>query len=560
MNVLSIFTGAHDCSGTLIKNNKVYAIEFERVSRLKYSCDQDLLTECYLKNKIGKVVVDDNQLDTALKVIKYLLSSANLSIANVEYCVGDIKLRHVKYVNTSTSHHEKHASSVFYPSKFKRSAILIIDVFGDKSPDNADLLETVSFWTGKGKSIKNLRTIYSPAYQFNEGINDKYDYHNSIGVFYMDLTIICGFKVLEAGKTMGLSPYGTDKYLKELKSFITRKGDTFKFSRKYLEFLKKEKKKRKNSFEFKADVAYVAQKILEEVVIFYCNHLYKLTKCDNLCFAGGIALNSVANGLILDRSPFKNLFILPCSNDAGESLGNALHLFYKNKKNKNVELDHNWFYLGKKYSDDEVYNLIESNESVDFVRYKNFNELCNKVSNLLANGKIIGWYQGRSELGPRALGNRSILCDPRFKKMKDVLNKKIKFREWFRPFAPAVLEEKVYDYFGWNKPSPYMLIVRNVKSKNIKAVTHIDSSARLQTVNKYQNQRFYSLLKAFYKLTNIPVLLNTSFNIKGEPIVETPTDALRTFTNSKMDYLIINNFLVSKKKSKKGTIFTRVLM
>jgi carbamoyltransferase len=295
------------------------------------------------------------------------------------------------------------------------------------------------------------------------------------------------------------------------------------------------------------DLAASIQKATEEIMLNMAKHLYKETRLENLCLAGGVALNCVANGRILRESGFKNLFIQPAAGDAGGAVGVAAYIYHALlNQPRNFIWEH--AYWGPEFSSSEIEAFLQS-RGLPFQQVSEA-ELPRFTARLLAQGKVIGWFQGRMEFGPRALGNRSILADPRDPEIKDMVNKKIKFREEFRPFAPAILEERVSDYFEINCPSPYMLLVAQVredKRTQIPAVTHVDGSARIQTVNQRQNSLFYAVLKEFENLTGCPVLLNTSFNLKGEPIVCSPQDAYHTFIRSGLDYLIMGNFVLDKK-------------
>lgn len=539
LNIMAIHTGVHDSSISLIANNKVYAIELERLTRIKHNSNQNILTKAYLNSSydVTSKILKPIKSKDMLNAINYVLESAKISISDIDLMLS-----------TPCNHHKNHAASAFYPSEFESAAVLVVDNFGEFDKDE-NFTETVSFWIGTNKRLKNIKTYYSPFLPKNK-VLEKYKYHNSIGLFYTDVTVMCDFGVLEGGKTMGLSAYGTDKYLFDLKKFLT-KDDSGKhiFDVNYKSFILKQMNKAEDKFKFKADIAYAAQAILEEVIIEYCNDLYNVTKSKNICLAGGIMLNSVVNGKILEKTPFENIFIQPASNDGGISLGKALNMFYSIYDNK---LDYNNFYLGKSYSSDDVIKAIEENrfsEIIDFIKFDDLNELCKKTASLIFDNKIIGWFQDKCEYGPRALGNRSILANPLNKGMKDILNSKIKFREWFRPFAPVVLEDDVSKYFKLKYKSPYMLIVSDVINKNMPAVTHIDNSARIQTLNKDQNPILFNLISRFNDLSGIPILLNTSFNLRGQPIVESPDDAIKTFINSELDYLICNNILISKKPS-----------
>ena len=294
------------------------------------------------------------------------------------------------------------------------------------------------------------------------------------------------------------------------------------------------------------ELAYWAQFYLEKVMTDYAICLHNVTNSKNLCIAGGVGLNSVANKKILDNTPFENIFIQPASGDSGLALGAALWANHQFNKNP-VEWKMDNAYLGREYGEKEILNTIQG------YQYEKLSSPAQTAAKLLADGKIIGWFQGKSEHGPRALGNRSILCSPIPPGMKDKLNAQVKHRESFRPFAPACLEESADEYFELDCPSPFMLLVAKVKKDNIPAVTHIDGTARVQTVNSSQNPKFYSLIKEFQKLTGVPVVLNTSFNDSGEPIVETPEDAIKTFKSTNIDALIIGGYLLLPNNDKINT-------
>jgi predicted NodU family carbamoyl transferase len=287
------------------------------------------------------------------------------------------------------------------------------------------------------------------------------------------------------------------------------------------------------------ELAYWAQFYLEKVMVDYATYLHNVTKSKNLCIAGGVGLNSVANKKILDNAPFENIFIQPASGDSGLALGTALWASHQIKKNP-VKWRMDNAYLGRDYDEKEILDAISGSGC----NYKKLENPQATAAKLLADEKIIGWFQGKSEYGPRALGNRSILCSPIPSGMKDKLNMQVKHRESFRPFAPACLQESAGEYFKLDCPSPFMLLIARVKKDNVPAITHVDGTARVQTVNINQNPKFYSLIKEFQKLTGVPVVLNTSFNDSGEPIVETPKDAVRTFKSTNLDALIMGDYLI----------------
>tara|TARA_B100000953_G_scaffold296359_1_gene289140 strand:+ start:1 stop:975 length:975 start_codon:yes stop_codon:yes gene_type:complete len=298
------------------------------------------------------------------------------------------------------------------------------------------------------------------------------------------------------------------------------------------------------------DIAASAQLVLEEILLKMVNHVYKKTSMKNLCFGGGVALNGVANYRILKEGPFENIHIPPSPGDGGSAIGCAQYSFYCHDKNKrkiedNVERIKNNIFMGPSYSNDEIKLFLDRNK----IQYEflETNSLLQTTAQLIAESNVVGWYQGKMEWGPRALGNRSILADPRNAKMKDILNEKIKHRESFRPFAPCILEEHLSEYFDINIPSPYMLMVAPVKKpKKIPAVTHVDGTSRLQTVSKNINSLFYNLITEFYKISDVPVLINTSMNVRGEPIVNTPEQAYNMIIKTDMDYIVLGNYIIKK--------------
>ena len=389
---------------------------------------------------------------------------------------------------------------------------------------------------------------------------------------------------------MGLAPFGLPKYSDLIKKkIIDIKNDgSFRMNQKYFEYstgFKMVNKKFEQIFgkprrnpeskitKFYMDIAASIQLVTEEIILKILGNLKKEFKIENLCLAGGVALNCVANGKILKKKIFKNIWIQPAAGDAGGSVGAALAFWYMHlRKKRIIEKKDSMLgsYLGLSYSNTEIKKTLEKEKAV--FEFLNTKELIKKTAYEISKGKAIGWFQGRMEFGPRSLGARSIIADPRNPKMQKNLNLKIKFRESFRPFAPSVLLEKVSDWFDLDSESPYMLIVADVKkdkllnSKQVKfnslekinnlrskipSVTHVDNSARVQTVNKQNNKLFHDLILEFNKLTNVPILINTSFNIRGEPIVCSPLDALKCFMGTNLDFLVIENFFLDKKLQKK---------
>ncbi|MBN2239643.1 MAG: carbamoyltransferase [Dehalococcoidales bacterium] len=470
-----------------------------------------------------------------------------------------------------TEHHLSHAASTFYPSGFDEAAILTIDGVGEWT--------TASIGRGKGTEIKLLKEIRFP---------------HSLGLLYSAFTAFLGFQVNEGEyKVMGMAPYGepryTDKIYNELirvdsdgsfslnmDYFCYHYSDTKMFNARFENLFGTPRPPEQLFFttdsgfpsyfgekpsnyaelckdnEYYADVAASIQKVTEEIVLKLVDSLYEETGLENLCLAGGVGLNSVANGRILRESRFKNIFIQPAAGDGGGALGAALHAWHGLLGNpRQFTMEH--AYLGKEYSEDEIRDFLETN-NISYEYYPDEDSLTDKLVESLVQGKVIGLFQGRFEWGPRALGNRSILADPRSEEMKDLVNVKIKFREPFRPFAPVILEDRVEDFFedgslaAMQYPSRYMLMVLPVKRENgdrIKAVNH-GGTGRLQTLREEWNPRYYNTVKKFGEATGVPVLLNTSFNLRGEPIVTTPANAFNTFSKSGIDMLVLEKFIISK--------------
>jgi len=464
-------------------------------------------------------------------------------------------------------HHESHAAAAFFPSPYQDAAVLCMDGVGEWA--------TTSAWVGKGNQLTPLWEIPFP---------------HSMGLLYSAFTYYTGFKVNSGEyKVMGLAPYGQPTYVKAIYEHLldVKEDGTFRLNMDYFDYctgLKMTNSKfddvfggppRKPESELtqrEMDLARSVQEVTEEVVLQLAKGLHKETGLESLCLSGGVALNCVGNGRLLREGPFKNLWIQPAAGDAGSALGAALSVHYQyhgNPRTTNGESDAmRGSYLGPAFSNDEIERRLHNLGA----RYERLDDetLSRRVAHELATEKVIGWFQGRMEFGPRALGGRSILGDPRSEKMQSIMNLKIKYRESFRPFAPSVLRERVSDYFEINAESPYMLLVApvsknrrlalteahknlwgidllNVPKSDIPAVTHVDYSARVQTVTHQTNPRYYALLKAFETETGCGVLINTSFNVRGEPIVGTPEDAFRCFMRTEMDVLVLENCVLRKE-------------
>jgi len=466
-----------------------------------------------------------------------------------------------------SEHHLSHAASAFFPSPFEEAIILTADGVGEWA--------TTTLAIGKGNKLEIKKEIHFP---------------HSLGLFYSAFTYYTGFKVNSGEyKLMGLAPYGSPIYEDKVKQLIDIKDDgSFMLDQNYFNYatgLTMTNKKFNNLFgqkprdpikdqltQFHMDIAASVQKVTEEIMIKLVKAIREEYNINNLCLAGGVALNCVANGKILNQKIFDNIWIQPAAGDAGGSLGAALALWYieqGNKREVNKEDDMKGSYLGSEFSQDEIEKELNSiGANFETFDYEN---LINLTSEYLSKQKAIGWFQGRMEFGPRALGGRSILGDPRSDKMQKNLNLKVKYRESFRPFAPSVLREDLSTWFDMNVDSPYMLLVSNInpmkkiemndeqkklfgidklniKRSEIPAVTHVDYSARIQTVSEKTNKRYYDLISKFKEKTSCPVLVNTSFNVRGEPIVNSPTDAFNCFMGTELDYLVIGNCILDKNK------------
>jgi len=436
-------------------------------------------------------------------------------------------------------HHLSHAASSYLLSPFRESAILTVDGVGEWS--------TATYGRGEGNAIRLFREIRFP---------------HSLGLLYSAFTYYLGFTVNSAEyKVMGLAPYGEPRYLDQVRRLIEVRPDgSFHLDMRYFNYLAgltMTNGKFDDLFggpprspeapldQRHKDIAASVQRVTEEVMLQMARHLGRETGSPNLCLAGGVALNCVANGKILREGPFEHLFIQPAAGDAGGAIGVASYIHHTLLKNERSFVMRHAF-TGPAYSDEEIRAFLDVNE-IPYVALSR-EELLRRVARLVADQQVIGWFQGRMEFGPRALGNRSILADARNPENRDRVNLKIKFRESFRPFAPAVLRERCEEFFELKEESPFMLLVAQVlpDRRVIPSVTHVDGSARVQTVDRETNPLFYDLVAEFDRLTGVPVLINTSFNVRGEPIVCSPSDAYRCFVQTGMDVLVMGSFLLDK--------------
>lgn len=559
--VLGISAYYHDAAAALLRDGEVIAAaQEERFTRKKHDWSFPIhaVRYCLEEAGIGVDQLDyvgfyDRPLVKFERILLTYLSTFPKSLpaflkAMPPWLRQKLWIRHeirktLKYDGPIlfTEHHLSHAASAFLVSPFREAAILTTDGVGEWA--------TTTYGVGRGNRIELFKEIHFP---------------HSLGLLYSALTYYLGFKVNSAEyKVMGLAPYGRPVYLDKMRELIDIRDDgSFRLNMDYFAyhyglrmtngrfhrlFGRPPRKPDEPLEQFHKDVAASLQAVTEEALLKMANHLYRETRMKKLCVAGGVALNCVANGRILRETPFEDLFIQPAASDAGGAVGVAAYITYTL-----LNRERNWHwqhaYLGPGFTTEEVRQVLDRYE----LPYEELerDELIRRTASLIASQRVVGWFQGRMEFGPRALGNRSILGDPRNPENKDRINLKIKFRESFRPFAPSVLEERAAEYFELNVPSPYMLLTAQVRAdkRTIPAVTHVDGSARIQTVRREDNPLFYDLLKEFERQTGCPVLINTSFNVRGEPIVCTPEDAVSCFFRTRMDDLIIDRFHLAKEK------------
>jgi len=561
MYILGIGDHMHDASVCLMKDgNVVAAIETERLSRIKHSVkvniDHYRIDQMghYFSDLMNQHTIADRE-KTYQRCIDYcvdMLDDANFEKIDMTVLACLYKEPVFKHQSVVMNHHLAHAASTFYPSPFQEAAILTLDGYGNGYENS---YETAMFATGEGNRIISIDSLTGEFkltdQERTQGLQDTLIVlENSIGAFYKNITILIGMGHFGEGKTMGLAAYGEDQpefnTIRQYISFLAN-GRLHIDNRSIFEYCSRVVDRARKTlphdklFKYFADLAYKAQQLTEEMIIHCCNHLYKITKKKSLCLAGGVALNSTTNGKLTEKTPFERIFVQPAAGDNGISLGCAYYGYYTLLNNKRHPTSYFSPYLGKIYSSAEINSVAKNNEAIEL--YSSPLPAYELAAQLISEGKIIGWFNNRSEIGPRALGNRSILADPRCSKMKDILNLQIKKRESFRPFAPAILEEEAKNYFELTDPVPYMLAICKVKSEAqslIPAAMHVDGSARVQTVSKNQNPSFYNLISAFKERTGIPIILNTSFNGNGEPIVETPEDAIQCFLNIGLDALFLN--------------------
>ncbi len=586
MNILGISCFYHDSAAALIKDGEILsAVQEERFSRKKHDFEFPLnsIKWCLREAGIGVsdldyIVFYDKPFIKFERILETALAYAPSGIPQFiramplwlkqKLWIPDIIRRDLNYKGKIlfTEHHESHAASAFYPSPFQEAAFLTMDGVGE--------WETASFGKGKGNDLDIQYYLRFP---------------HSLGLLYSAFTYYTGFKVNSGEyKLMGLAPYGEPKY-KDLilGNLLDLKEDgSFKLNMKYFGYcntLRMTNRRFDKLFgrpprrpetkitQKDMDIAASIQKVTEEIMLRMCRHVYKVTGQDKLCLAGGVALNCVGNGRILREGPFKEVWIQPASGDAGGALGAALLGWYKYSGNKRIADEkrdtQKASLLGPSFNDDYIEDYLKR-ENIPYEKLS-YLEVSDKIADLIPGGNVIGLFHGRLEFGPRALGSRSIIGDPRNPRMQSKMNLKIKYRESFRPFAPTVLAEQASDWFELEGESPYMLLVAPVKSNKrfdsaaaqaakgfnklrisrsvIPAVTHVDSSARIQTVKREDNPLYYDIINRFFQKTGCPVIINTSFNVRGEPLVCSPEEAFNCFMRTEMDYLLMGCFLLDKR-------------
>jgi carbamoyltransferase len=593
-NIIGISAYYHDSAAVLLRDGEIVAAaQEERFTRKKHdaSFPRNALQYCLDEGKLSL-----NDVDAVVFYDKPLVKFERLMETYLNYAPNGFRsfvaampvwLKEKLYLKTTlrqelsalakcktrqlrpkllfAEHHHSHAASAFYPSPFEEAAVLCLDGVGEWA--------TTTAWYGQGNTLKPLWEI---------------DFPHSLGLLYSAFTYFTGFKVNSGEyKLMGLAPYGVPRYRDLiLEKLIDVKPDgTFRLDMQYFNYCTgltmtnarfdelfggPPRKPESQVTQREMDIAASIQSVTEDIVLKLADTVHKETGAKYLCLAGGVALNCVANGRVAREGPFRDIWIQPAAGDAGGALGAALvcwHELGANARRVKQSDSMRGSYLGPRFDDAEVRAQLDAYGA----RYHRLNddELLAKTAEVLASEAVVGWFQGRMEFGPRALGGRSIIGDARSARMQSVMNLKIKYRESFRPFAPSVLAERVQDYFEYDRPSPYMLIVAkvqpslrielteeqqklfgieklNLKRSELPAITHVDYSARIQTVHQETNPRYYALLKAFERLTGCGVLVNTSFNVRGEPIVCTPSDAYRCFMRTEMDYLVVENYFLAK--------------
>ncbi|MCH8148879.1 MAG: carbamoyltransferase [Planctomycetes bacterium] len=565
MIVLGISCYYHDSGAALVKDGQlIAAAEEERFNRKKHDSGFPALAIEYCLREAG-VTIDDVDhigfyekplvkfnriLETILAgwpgTLKPWLKAMPLWLGHRLHIGREIQ----KHLNTDKDilycqHHLSHAASAFLVSPFDEAAIITADGVGEWT--------TSSWGMGRGNTIEMQKELRFP---------------HSVGLLFSAITAYLGFRINDAEwKVMGLAPYGKPSYVDKFREIVDIKDDgSIRLDLQYFAhhhsttrtisgrwsklFGEPQRNPETELTDFHRDIAHSGQKIVEEIMLKTATHVHRVTGSDNVCIAGGVGLNCVANWRIFQESGFKNIFIQPAAGDSGGALGTAFYIYNTVLGNpRTFRMDHALW--GPSFSNEEIKSTLEG-VGAAYEVVNDEQDLLQRTAQMIADGKVVGWFQGRLEFGPRALGSRSLLADARSNKMKDVINAKVKFREAFRPFAPAIIKERAHEYFEMPEgmEAPYMLLVpmvRPEKREVIPATTHEDGTGRVQTVTEEQNGRYYRLIKRFGELTGVPVVINTSFNVRGEPIVCTPRDAYNTFVKTGIDVLVIGDYVVTQK-------------
>ena len=561
MNILGVSCFYHNSAACLLRNGEIAAAaEEERFNRIKNYSGLPINAINYCLQTSGINIYDVDYvgfyekpfLKFSRAIIAHLQSypfSLNNFLNTMPHWLEDrlimplVFKRELGFEKQTLfiKHHLSHAASAFLVSGFEDAVVLTADGVGEWT--------TVSYGTAKGNKINILKETRFP---------------HSLGLLYTAVTTYLGFEALEGeGKVMGLAAYGKPRHMDKFQEIVRLNPDgSFRLNQRFFSFFNEGGRMYNKKFislfgaerapedkieERHCDIAASLQKVVEDTIIAMVNLIHDNIKIDRLCLAGGLFLNCVLNHKILEQTPFKKIFIQPAAGDNGGALGVAAYIYHTIFNHSRNYVMNNAF-LGPEFSLSQIKRVL-INQNINFKELESL-ELCKYIARKIADNKVIGWFQGRMEFGPRALGNRSILANPCNPGMKDILNLRVKKREAFRPYAPAVLEEKAEEYFTLKDVSPFMLLaamVREDKRKAVPAVTHVDGTSRGQTVSRSCNPRFWLLIKEFENITGIPLVINTSFNLKGEPVVCSPEDALSCFRNTELDVLVLENFVVERQ-------------
>ncbi|RJP39720.1 MAG: hypothetical protein C4547_03405 [Phycisphaerales bacterium] len=566
MNILGVSCFYHDSGAALVRDGRlIAAAEEERFSRRKHdngfpsrAIDYCLREGGLTIDDVDYVVFYEKPLIKFSRILETILASWPRSylpwvtglpqwVANKMNVPREIRrrLRTTRPV-LCCRHHISHAASAFLVSPYDQAAIISADGVGEWT--------TTAWGVGRGTDIQFHKEIRFP---------------HSIGLLFSAITAYLGFRVNDAEwKVMGLAPYGRPTLVDKFRQIVDIRDDggfhldmryfahTYStermFNRRWERHFGAPQRPRETELnDFHRDVAHSGQKIVEEIMVKMASHVQRTTGMKNICIAGGVGLNCVANWRIYRECGFESIFIQPAAGDSGGALGAAFYVYHSVlRRPRTFTMEHACW--GPQFSDDQIAESVIDRHGVPHECFRNEEDLIDRTARMIAEGQVVGWFQGRMEFGPRALGARSLLADPRSEKMKDIINAKVKFREAFRPFAPAVLKERAHEYFDMpaGMDAPYMLLVPSVRPEvrdRIPAVTHQDGTGRVQTVTEEHHPRYYRLIRRFGELTGVPVLINTSFNVRGEPIVCTPKDAYHTFLNTGIDALVMGSFIITEK-------------